>query len=35
LEALEQEMSATRDELLSEGNPRDRVPQEIAEAAHP
>ena len=33
LDALEQEMTATQEELLSEGNPRDNIPDETAEAA--
>jgi hemerythrin superfamily protein len=33
LMALEQEMTATADELLSKGNPRDQVPGETGEAA--
>jgi hemerythrin superfamily protein len=34
LEALEQEMTATADQLLTEGNPRENVPSETGEAAH-
>jgi hemerythrin superfamily protein len=33
LEALEQEMTATQEELLAKGNPRDQVPAETGEAA--
>jgi hemerythrin superfamily protein len=33
LEALEQEMTATQEELLAKGNPRDQVPSETGEAA--
>ena len=33
LEALEQEMTATQEELLARGHPRDQVPSETAEAA--
>jgi hemerythrin superfamily protein len=33
LEALEQEMTATREELMEEGDPRDAVPAETDEAA--
>jgi hemerythrin superfamily protein len=33
LEALEQEMTATQEQLLSEGNPRDQVPGETDQAA--
>jgi hemerythrin superfamily protein len=33
LEALEQEMTATQEELLAKGNPRDQVPAETEEAA--
>jgi len=33
LEALEQEMTATQEELLAKGNPRDQVPGETEEAA--
>ncbi|HXU82581.1 MAG TPA: hemerythrin domain-containing protein [Polyangia bacterium] len=33
LDALEQEMTATQEELLSEGNPREHIPDETAEAA--
>jgi hypothetical protein len=34
LEALEQEMVATQEEMLAKGNPRDQVPLETGEAAH-
>ena len=34
LQALEQEMTATREELLAKGEPRDAVPGETDEAAH-
>jgi hemerythrin superfamily protein len=34
LDALEQEMTATKEELLAKGNPRDEVPGETDEAAH-
>jgi hemerythrin superfamily protein len=34
LDALEQEMTATKEELLAKGNPRDAVPGETGEAAH-
>jgi hemerythrin superfamily protein len=33
LDALEQEMMATQEELLSKGHPRDHIPQETGEAA--
>jgi hemerythrin superfamily protein len=33
LDALEQEMLATQEELLSRGHPRDHIPQETGEAA--
>ena len=33
LDALEQEMTATQEELLSEGNPREHIPDETGEAA--
>jgi hemerythrin superfamily protein len=33
LEALEQEMTATQEELLEQGNPREQVPSETGEAA--
>ena len=33
LEALEQEMVATQEEILAKGNPRDQVPSETGEAA--
>jgi hemerythrin-like domain-containing protein len=33
LDALEQEMLATQEELLSKGHPRDHIPQETGEAA--
>jgi hemerythrin superfamily protein len=33
LDALEQEMMATRDELLAEGEPREQVPEETDKAA--
>jgi hemerythrin superfamily protein len=33
LEALEQEMTATQEELLAKGSPRDQVPSETGEAA--
>lgn len=33
LDALEQEMTATQEELLAKGNPRDQVPAETGEAA--
>jgi len=33
LEALEQEMTATQEDLLAKGNPRDQVPAETGEAA--
>jgi hypothetical protein len=33
LDALEQEMTATQEELLSRGNPREHIPQETGEAA--
>jgi hypothetical protein len=33
LEALEQEMTATQEELLAKGNPRDQVPSETRQAA--
>jgi hemerythrin superfamily protein len=33
LEALEQEMTATQEELLAKGSPRDQVPDETGEAA--
>jgi hemerythrin superfamily protein len=33
LDALEQEMTATQEQLLSEGHPRDQVPAETGEAA--
>jgi len=33
LEALEQEMTATQEELLAKGSPRDEVPSETGEAA--
>jgi hemerythrin superfamily protein len=33
LDALEQEMIATQEELLSNGHPRDHIPQETGEAA--
>jgi len=33
LEAMEQEMTATQEELLAKGNPRDQVPSETGEAA--
>lgn len=33
LEALEQEMTATQEELLAKGSPRDQVPGETGEAA--
>jgi hemerythrin superfamily protein len=33
LNALEQEMTATQEELLAKGNPRDQVPRETGEAA--
>jgi hemerythrin superfamily protein len=34
LDALEQEMTATQEELLARGHPRDQVPSETGEAAH-
>jgi hemerythrin superfamily protein len=33
LEALEQDMTATQEELLAAGNPRDQIPAETAEAS--